>query len=107
MLFLNTHYFKDSYYNVPPEKVKDYTAASSAFMEKYFKSGKCKARYWFANGSGGIAIWDFDSTEEAYTILHESPAFPFIESELVPIFDYQGLTKIRNQRETASKTTQK
>ena len=75
MLFLNIHYFKDTFYGVPDDKVAEYNAASDAFIEKHSKSGKCRERYWFANGTGGIAIWDFASAEEAFAVLRESPAF--------------------------------
>lgn len=107
MLFLNLHYFKDSYYSVPPEKAAEYAAASWSFIDKYLKSGKCKDRYWFANGSGGVAIWDFESAEEAYSILRESVVFPFIESELIPLMDYKGLTKLRKQSQAAQKAPKK
>jgi len=40
MLFLNLHYYKDSYYSVPPEKIPEISAASYAFIDKYLKSGK-------------------------------------------------------------------
>jgi muconolactone D-isomerase len=107
MLFLNLHYFKESYYAIPPEKVSGLSAASWSFMEKYIKSGKCKERYWFANGSGGIAIWDFESAIEASSILRESPVFPYIDSELIPLIDYQDATKLRKQSETTQKAAKK
>ncbi len=107
MLFLNLHYYKDSYFSVPPEKIPEMTAASYAFIDKYLKSGKCKDRYWFANGTGGIAIWDFESAEEASTILRESVVFPYIKSELIPLIDYKGLTKMRRQSQAAQKTAKK
>lgn len=107
MLFLNLHYYKDSYYSVPPEKIPEISAASWAFIDKYFKSGKCKDRYWFANGSGGIAIWDFESPEEAATILRESVVFPYIKSELIPLIDYKGAAKLRKQAQAAQKAAKK
>ena len=103
MLFLNLHYYKDSYYSVPPEKIPEISAASYAFIDKYLKSGKCQDRYWFADGSGGIAIWDFESPEEANAILRESVVFPYLKSQLIPLIDYKGLTKMRAQAETAQK----
>ena len=39
MLFLNIHYFKDTFYGVPDDKVAEYNAASDAFIEKHSKSG--------------------------------------------------------------------
>ena len=107
MLFLNLHYYKDSYYSIPSEKIPEMTAASLAFIEKYQKSGKCKDRYWFANGSGGIAIWDFESPEEAVTILRESVVFPYIKSELIPLIDYKGAAKLRKQAQAAQKAAKK
>ncbi len=103
MLFLNLHYYKDSYYSVPPEKVAEISAGSWAFIDKYFKSGKCKERYWFANGSGGIAIWDFESPMEASRILRESPVFPYLRSELVPLVSYEDAMEARRQTEAAQK----
>jgi len=66
-----------------------------AFVDKYRKSGKLKDIYWFADGSGGVSIWNFASAEEAYTILHESPVFTFLDANVVPVMDYEGATKLR------------
>ncbi len=95
--------YKDSMYAVAPEKVKELGPASTAFIQKYAKSGKWKANYMFANGRGGIAIWEFASGEEMSRILRESPIWGYLDSEIIPLSETETIGNVLKELAKAEK----
>ena len=89
MLIADIYRFKDSLYDymrtTSKEKQAEDAKKETAWRQKYAKNGKWKANYSFANGRGGIAIWDFESGEEMYRILSEAVAWPYLDSEIIPL----------------------
>jgi muconolactone delta-isomerase len=108
MLIADIYRYKDSTYAIPPEKLKEITPASTAFIQKYAKSGNWKANFSFANGRGGIAIWDFASGEEMSRILRESPVWGYLDSEIIPLSETNSIADaIMQAGKTPSKSTRK
>ena len=95
MLVADIYRLKDSYYAMyalrqsgdkeAKEQADENLKKSNAWVQKYAKLGKWKAHYPFADGRGGISIWEFESGEEMARILSESIAWPYIESETIPL----------------------
>ncbi len=104
MLVADIHRYKDSAYAMSPEKVKELSAASAPFVQKYASLGKWKKEYLFANGRGGIAIWEFASGEEMSRILRESPVWGYLDSEIIVLSEND---MIGNALKEAAKTTKK
>jgi hypothetical protein len=107
MLIADIYRLKDSYYaelikyqsgdKEAKERAEEYGKTARAWIEKYAKLGKWKAHYPFANGRGGISIWEFESGEEAARILSESNLFPYIESETIPLSEVDMIANILNE----------
>lgn len=95
MLVADIYRIKDSYYamyalrQAGDEETKaqyeENIKKASAWVRKYAKLGKWKAHYPFADGRGGISIWEFESGEEMARILSDSILWPYIESETIPL----------------------
>ncbi len=97
MLIADIYRYKESVYSLAPEKTKELGPASTAFIQKYAKSGNWKANYMFANGRGGIAIWEFASGEEMSRVLRESPIFGYLDSEIVPLSENESISAALNE----------
>ncbi len=95
MLVADIYRLKDSFYEFygtwqtgdkeAEEKRDEMLKTAQAWVQKYAKLGKWKAHYPFADGRGGISIWEFESGEEMARILADSILWPFIDSETIPL----------------------
>jgi muconolactone delta-isomerase len=97
MWIADIHKWKDSAYALSSEKRAEALEASAAFLQKYAKSGQWRALYQFANGRGGIAIWEFESGQEMSRILQESPLFGYLDSEVVPLTSIESVSNFLKQ----------
>lgn len=73
---------------VPDEQaLSAYKAAQRLFkmLKDLEKAGKLKARYAFADISGGIIILDVESLEELYGTLASMPTNPYVDREIHPL----------------------
>ena len=104
MLVADIYRLKDSYYEAyakyqsgdeeAKKRREETLKEASAWVEKYAKLGKWKAHYPFANGRGGISIWEFESGEEMARILSESIIFGHIESETIPLSEVDMIANV-------------
>lgn len=104
MLIADIYTIKDSAYPLLTKMSAEVSAASTAFVQKYTKSGHWKAHYGFANGRGGISIWEFASGEEMSRILRESPVWGYLDSDIIPLSETNS---IATAIEEAAKATRK
>jgi len=97
MLFLKIAHYKQSWFDLPKEKRAEIQKETVAFLEKYKKLGKLKARWGFVNMRGAVSIWDFDSTELASRVELEYPLYCYTDTEEVPVFDNDAwVTFVKN-----------
>lgn len=68
----------------PPQSFQAYIDQCD-YCERLEKQGKVKVFAPYADFSGGIAILDVASNEEAQQVLAQGPIFPFVSAELVPL----------------------
>jgi len=106
-LFAAIQYFTESAKTASPETTAEARNRSWAFLTKYVKSGKLKHAFWFADGSGGISIWDFDSADELYRVFQENPSKGYVQTEVQALVTYTDLENIRKEREASQKPTRK
>jgi hypothetical protein len=107
MLFLDINYFKDSIRSLPPAESADLRTKTWSFLEAQKKAGTLKEIYWFADGNGAVSIWDVSSAEDLYLAIQASPSRAYLETETIPLLDWEGLSNIRKQRESARKPAKK
>ena len=107
MLIADIYRYKDSAYAISPERAKELTPASTAFVQKYAKSGHWKVNFGFANGRGGIAIWEFASGEEMSRILRESPVWAYLDSEIIPLSETDMIADALKEAAKAAKKSGK
>ena len=75
---------------VNPPQLKDYLSAqkgAKAYIEEALKSGKFDCAYQFADGSGGMAIANFDTAEELWESLMNYPLHRGFDWKVVPLAD--------------------
>jgi hypothetical protein len=89
------------------EKRAELLKTENAFRQKYTKLGKWKAQYSFANGRGGIAIWEFASGEEMSRILRESLLWGYLDSEIIPLTETEGISNVLKELAKTAKATKK
>lgn len=66
------------------------------------KRGKVKIFAPTADFSGGIAILDVASNEEAQQVLAQGPFFPFVSAELIPLVDADAAKALVRQAMAAT-----
>jgi hypothetical protein len=89
------------------EKRAELLKTERAFTEKYAKLGKWKARYSFANGRGGISIWEFESGEEMSRVLQESLIWGYLDSKIIPLTETEGISNVLKELAKTAKQTAK
>jgi len=75
---------------VPDEQaLSAYKAAQRTFkmLKDLEKDGKVKARYAFADISGGMIILDVENLEELYGTLATLPTNPYVDREIHPLIN--------------------
>ena len=102
MWIAEIHYYRESLYQLPPEKYAEVQKGSIAFVHKYMKAGKWKHFFPFANGRGGISVWEFASGEEMATTLAESPIYHHLDSQIVPLMEPEVTKRLLEAAEAAS-----
>ena len=98
MKFMLIARFKDSYYALPPEKLKGIRDASAQYMEKLTKEGKLKEVYMLGNMKAAMAIYELNSSEDLVRVLYESPAFPFVDGEITPLVEMDVVRKVQAKK---------
>jgi hypothetical protein len=107
MSFVTIQRFTESAKTASPERTAEVRDQSWAYISKYLKSGELKEALWFADGNGGMSIWDLASADELYRVLQENPARAHIHTEAIPLVTYQDLENLRKAREAAKKPAKK
>jgi muconolactone delta-isomerase len=112
MKIADIYRYKESAYaamaNWDKEKQAELLKTMTAFQQKYAQNGKWKANYPFANGRGGIAIWEFESGEEMSRILTESPIWGYLDSEIIPLTETESVSNwLKELSKTAKQTSKK
>jgi hypothetical protein len=117
MLVADIYRIKDSYYDfyalrqAGDEEAKaqydENMKKASVWVQKYAKLGKWKAHYPFADGRGGISIWEFESGEEMARILSDSILWPYIESETILLSETDMIANYLKELAKAEKKTVK
>lgn len=83
-------YLVDCKVNAPmsPQLVDAYIAQCK-YCEQERKNGKVAIFSPYADFSGGVAILNVDSPEDAMGIVAQSPIFPFVKVEIQPLVTWQ------------------
>ena len=97
MKFMLITRYKDSFYVLPPEKLKELTDAAAQHREKLTKEGTMKEVYYLGNMKGGMVIYDLKSPEDLVRIA-ESPMFPFVDAEITPLVDMDVVRKAQAKK---------
>lgn len=96
--------FKGEVKGVPPISPKEFFELSTKQVESlnsYKQGGKILAGGIIAGRKGSYAIFDVDSIEELQGLVAQTPMYPFIEVELVPLISYE--LAIETAKKLASK----
>lgn len=97
MKFMVISGFKDSFYALPPAKLKELMDASAQLIEKWTKEGTLKEIYYLGNMKGVMAIYDLNSSEDIAR-LAQSPAFPFMDGEITPLVEIDAARKVQTKK---------
>ncbi len=97
MKFMLIARFKDSFYALPPVKLKELKDASAKHRENLTKEGTLKEIYYLGNMKGVMAIYDLKSSEDIAR-LAESPAFPFMDGEITPLVEIDVVRKTQSKK---------
>ena len=84
--------FKGEVKGVTPMPPKDFFELSTKQVEtlnSYKQSGKILAGGIIAGRKGSYAIFDVASIEELQGLVAQTPMYPFVEVELVPLISYE------------------
>ena len=98
MKFMLIARYKDSYYALPPDKVKAIQDGLGQYIEKLTKEGKLKETYFLGNMKGAMAIFDLNSPEDLVRLAYGSPTFPFVDAEITPLVDMDVVRKVQAKK---------
>ena len=74
---------------LPPEQFFELSGKQVEALNSYKQQGKILAGGIIAGRKGSYAIFDVDSIEELQGLIAQTPLFPFIEVELIPLISYE------------------
>ncbi|EHQ88433.1 muconolactone Delta-isomerase [Desulfosporosinus youngiae] len=89
-----------------PEQSKEIMVQGWENAINYQKQGKILAQGAFAGRKGGCVIWDVDSFEELHSLISQSPIFPFLDMEIIPLISIENCME-NTKRVLNAKITQK
>ena len=75
--------------SLAPKEFFELAGKQAATFNRYKQQGKILAGGIIAGGKGSYAIFDVDSIEELQGLVAQTPMFPFIEVELIPLISYE------------------
>jgi muconolactone delta-isomerase len=75
--------------SLDPKQFFELAAKQAATFSGYKQQGKILAGGIIAGGKGSYAIFDVDSIEELQGLVAQTPFFPFIGVELIPLISYE------------------
>lgn len=74
---------------VPIEQMFELCGKQVETLMGYKQKGKILAGAIIAGRKGSYAIFDVDSIEELQGLIAQTPLFPFMEVELIPLISYE------------------
>ena len=74
---------------VPPKEFFELAQKQTETLNSYQQQGKILAGGVIAGRKGSYAIFDVDSINELQNLVAQTPLFPFIDVELVPLISYE------------------
>ena len=74
---------------VPPEQFFELVGKQVETLNSYKQQGKILAGGIIAGRKGSYAIFDVDSVEELQKLITQTPMYPFIEVEIIPLIAYE------------------
>ena len=98
MKFMLITRYKDSFYALPPKKLKEITETTQHYIEKLTKEGKVKEVYYLGNMKGAMVIFDLNSPEDLVRVAYEAPVFPFVNAEITPLVDVDVVRKVQAKK---------
>ncbi len=101
MKFLNVFHYRDSWYELPPEKKAELTQAQLTWNMEQMKAGKVKEMYLFGNGQGVMCIWEVASSEEAMRSSTDWPLQNYMTLDITPLIEMDVAMKVRQEMASA------
>lgn len=74
---------------LPPKEFFELAGKQVEILNSYKQQGKILAGGIIAGRKGSYAIFDVDSIEELQGLVAQTPMYPFIEVELIPLIPYE------------------
>lgn len=74
---------------IPVEQMFELCGKQVETLLSYRQQGKIVAGGIIAGRKGSYAIFDVDSIEELQGLVAQTPLFPFMEVELIPLISYE------------------
>jgi muconolactone delta-isomerase len=75
--------------SLAPKEFFELAGKQAAMFNGYKQQGKILAGGIIAGGRGSYAIFDVDSFEELQGLIAQTPLFPFVEIEFIPLVSYE------------------
>jgi muconolactone delta-isomerase len=72
-----------------PKEFFELAGKQAATFIGYKQQGKILAGGIIAGGKGSYAIFDVDSIEELQGLIAQTPLFPFVDVEFIPLVSYE------------------
>jgi hypothetical protein len=94
MLFVNILRATGTVASMLPEQRMKLMMANQEYTEKYMKMGKFKSLYASLDLKTFVVIWEADSAEEAARIFAEAPLARYMDTENLPVIEYESYRKI-------------
>ena len=74
---------------IPPNEFFELATKQVETLNSYKQQGKILAGGVIAGRKGSYAIFDVSSIEELQGLIAQTPMYPFIEVELIPLISYE------------------
>ena len=72
---------------MPPQAIAEILTAQRGWFDEHLADGTYDCAYAYAQGGGGVAIANAQTTEELNHILTGSPLWPIADFDVVPLTD--------------------
>ena len=97
MKFLVMSSFKDTYFTLPPDKIKKIMEGTYEVLRQSRNTGTLLDLYYIPGWDRAVGIEEHDSAEKLNQHLSSTPAAPFLKFEVYPLSDFdeamQGLLR--------------
>ncbi len=87
--------------SIPLEQFFEISGKQVEILNSYKQKGKILAGGIIAGRKGSYAIFEVDSNEELQGLIAQTPMYPFIEVELIPLVSYE--VAVETAKKLASK----